>query len=401
MKNAPMENRLTSIFMIPFHDWRKIQMEGFRTRDAHLIEAAAGIESLITVIINRPTTLAEIYLKRKPGLIKGQLILKKGPFSLYKIKPNLYLIDYVSRDFLGQAKQKFNWFLDRYDDENFKSFIRSSGSFLGLPDNSPVFNQNVFAAGMAQGITKGPTIFDAWDNFLKFHVYESIRKRLEGAYSYLSINAKKWTTNSRDNIEFFSTKYQIAKIELIPNGVDLKRFQSIDPKTPDDLNGIPRPIAGFGGKITQLLDTDLLNEVMERVPEVSFVFVGQKLDRGVYERIRKLKNFYYLGDKHYDVYPEYVQSFDICIIPYVLADGKKSGANTIKVYEYLSTGKKIVGTRSNGLEDLEDYVYAVTNAEDFANELNHLANEKPKPDFEEHTWEYKMNLILELLYEAI
>ena len=53
-----------NLFIIPFHDWRKINNEGFRTRDAHLIEhfqKKNNVKRLI--IINRPTTKAELLFK--------------------------------------------------------------------------------------------------------------------------------------------------------------------------------------------------------------------------------------------------------------------------------------------------------------------------------------------------
>ena len=142
------------------------------------------------------------------------------------------------------------------------------------------------------------------------------------------------------------------------------------------MKNIPKPIVGFGGKITQLIDVDLLNETMILSPSMSFVFVGQKLDKQVFNRIKKLDNFYYLGDKHYDEYPNYVKNFDICIAPYVVEEDSKSGANSIKVYEYLSTNKKVVGTNSNGLEDLTNHLYIANNAKHFAICLKDLKNEK-------------------------
>ena len=145
-----------------------------------------------------------------------------------------------------------------------------------------------------------------------------------------------------------------------------------------------------------MIDTELLNETMRGAHALSFVFVGQILDKGVFEKIEKLPNFYYLGDKHYDEYPDYVRNFDICIIPYVVEKIKKSGANTIKVYEYLATENKVVGTPSNGLEYLSDHLYIVNNAKEFIEELSDTANNKPKLDLESYSWQQKVNDLLTL-----
>ena len=54
-----------NLSIFPYHDWRKILVEGNRTRDAHFIEnfrASDRIQKLI--IINRPITLSELVIKK-------------------------------------------------------------------------------------------------------------------------------------------------------------------------------------------------------------------------------------------------------------------------------------------------------------------------------------------------
>ena len=89
-------------------------------------------------------------------------------------------------------------------------------------------------------------------------------------------------------------------------------------------------------------------------PDFSFVFVGQILDKEVYKKIEKRDNVIFLGDKHYDIYPNYVANFDVCIIPYNINEGQHGG-DSIKAYEYLLTRKKVVGTKGNGLLDLKKH----------------------------------------------
>ena len=55
-----------NLAVIPYHDWRKILIEGSRTRDAHFInhfQKSEEIEKLI--IINRPITIPELILKKR------------------------------------------------------------------------------------------------------------------------------------------------------------------------------------------------------------------------------------------------------------------------------------------------------------------------------------------------
>ena len=62
------------ILAFPFHDWRKLQVEGFRTRDAHLLEAFArrpDVERLL--VVDRPTSFAERVARRGPDRAAGSL----------------------------------------------------------------------------------------------------------------------------------------------------------------------------------------------------------------------------------------------------------------------------------------------------------------------------------------
>nr|WP_243158164.1 glycosyltransferase [Aminipila terrae] len=57
----------------------------------------------------------------------------------------------------------------------------------------------------------------------------------------------------------------------------------------------------------------------------------------------KRENLFYLGEKDYGVLPDYLQCFDVCIIPF-LKNKLTSACNPIKMYEYLSAGKPVITT---------------------------------------------------------
>lgn len=388
-----------NIVIVPFHDWRKIIKEGFRTRDAHFIEVFSQKKEIKKIIINRPITLLEMAIKKKKKTIQGEVILKSNGFALYRVDENMYVIDYISNDFFNQLIKKYNWYIDTFVNAEYIAFIEACFSKLKVNEYT-VLSQNVFAYKLTSALKPKTLIFDAWDNFTKFRVYQPFLNKIEEGYKKYAMQSKFWITNAKENIQFFSNKFNPRSIHLITNGVDLKRF-SLHGETrfPKDLKQIKRPIVGFGGKITQLLDTHLINDVVKSSPDVSFVFVGQQLDKDVFRKIKKHPNFYYLGDKHYDSYPDYVKNFDICIVPYVTKENQQSGANSIKVYEYLATGKKVVGTKGNGLLDLESHLYLVDTAEAFSNALKSTENKKPLININEHSWETKVEMLMDELKE--
>ena len=387
-----------NILIVPFHDWRKIILEGFRTRDAHFIEHLNNNSSDVKVVINRPTTLVEILLKRKPNLIKGTVIYSKSNFKLYEVSKNFYVIDFVSNNIFGQVLNGYKWFISQYENPKYINFINESLSKLGINDDYFLLNQNIFASKLSKSLKPKKSVFDAWDNFAKFNVYSKIKEEIFSAYKDYAKICDFWITNSNDNIRDFSKAYQPKQLILIKNGVDVSRFaNNTQAEIPEDMKNIPRPIVGFGGKITHLLDVDLINKTMKQTKNASFVFVGQILDKQVFNSIDKLDNFYYLGDKHYEIYPNYVKNFDICTVPYVVDEDKKSGANSIKVYEYLATTKKVVGTDSNGLEELKEHVYIINTAEEFSAEITNHQNAKHLIDLNIHSWSTKVEDLIKLL----
>lgn len=386
-----------NLIIIPFHDWRKSEKEGFRTRDVHFIKSLSKDPNIDQVlVINRPSTWLEFFYKRQKQSLKGNIVLKKGIFSLTQVASNIFVTDFYSKDVFGQILKKHNWFIKKYDDNDYLNFIKESCNILNI-ENHNLICQNIFSYKLAIKIESKKKLFDAWDNFLKFPAYQNLKQSLEEGYLQLAKEVPLWTTNSMENIDFFKSKFNVAKIDLIKNGVKTN-FISEKTQIPKDIEKIKKPIIGFGGKISYLIDYELINFISKDNPSKSFVFVGQVLSKDVFSKIDKRKNVFFLGDKHYDEYANYVQNFDLCIIPYNINEGQHGG-DSIKAYEYLSTGKKVVGTKGNGLLDLEGHLYLADNKMEFSKELKSLVNEKPLININDHSWESKATVLIKILNE--
>ncbi|WP_296315244.1 hypothetical protein [Winogradskyella sp. UBA3174] len=383
-----------NLIIIPFHDWRKSEAEGFRTRDVHLIRALSKLDSVDRIlVINRPTTKLELIYKKLNTKLNGKIILKTNKFNLTHVDSKIYVADYISYDIIGQIKQKQSWFFNKYGNANYINFIKTCITELNIEDNNLLI-QNIFSYKCAEQISSKHKLVDAWDNFLKFPVYKNFRQKIEIAYKSLSNSIPLWVTNSNENIIFYKETFGVRNLTLLKNGLNID-FASNN-NTPEELQSLKRPIVGYGGKISYLINVDLINYATNHNPELSFVFVGQVLDKQVYDNIIKRDNVYFLGDKHYDVYPSYVNSFDICIVPYNINEGQHGG-DSIKAYEYLSTNKKVVGTKGNGLLDLEEYIYLTDDKEIFSNELKTVINEKPRINLKDFSWSSKAERIVNLL----
>ena len=134
-------------------------------------------------------------------------------------------------------------------------------------------------------------------------------------------------------------------IHRVPNGVDFTWFREQADRSgaPLDLQGIPRPIAGYVGAIYNWLDYDLIRMMARELPDVSFVFVGPVDRAGRGDFFSRYPNLFFLGRKAYDNVPAYIKQFAVCLIPFV--QGKISQTtNPVKVFEYFALGKPVVST---------------------------------------------------------
>lgn len=384
-----------NITCIPYHDWRKIQIEGSRTRDSHIISHLRKNDDVdCLLIVNRPITLLELILKKKRQRIDGELLYKEKNVYLYQLDAKTYLYDYISHDNLGLLLKGKSWFFKSFEDTYFLDGYLKCLDFLKIKSDV-IYSQNIFSSGFVK-MNQLPSVFDAWDNFLLFPDNKKYEIAFRNAYQSLAESAKIWTTNSIKNIEFYKKHYNVEDCSLIKNGVDISRFQKIY-DIPEDLKGLGAPIVGFGGKITHLFNTDFFNYATLNNPDKVFVLVGQILDKAVFKRIIMRDNVFYLGDKNYLDYVSYVTNFDIGIIPYV-TDHLEHGADTIKMYEYLASGLQVVGTMGAGMGDMDRYISVAHTKEDFSNSIKSKKCVKQNfslPDF--YTWKHKTNETLNAL----
>lgn len=133
-------------------------------------------------------------------------------------------------------------------------------------------------------------------------------------------------------------------VHLFPFGVNTGIYEKARSRKivpPADIASISKPIAGYVGGVHKWVDFGLVKELAVSRPELSFVFVGP-LQRGT-DELKRLPNVHFLGQKRYEELPDYIDSFDLCMIPYLVTDYTKNVYPT-KINEYLSMGKPVVST---------------------------------------------------------
>jgi glycosyltransferase involved in cell wall biosynthesis len=129
----------------------------------------------------------------------------------------------------------------------------------------------------------------------------------------------------------------------IPNGVEFSHFhKAVDAMgAPQDVEHLQHPIIGFIGNIQDWVDVDLICYLADSHPDFSILLVGPV--NFAKEKLERHKNITLVGNKRYNLLPQYLSCMDVCLIPFKINE-LTLASNPIKMYEYLATGKPIVST---------------------------------------------------------
>ena len=166
----------------------------------------------------------------------------------------------------------------------------------------------------------------------------------------------------------------------IPAGVDSKKFFQKDVRpVPKDIKHILHPIIGYIGAISDVFDKDLVVQMAAALPDVSILIVGPKhTDISILENV---KNIIFIGEKEHNLITDYISSFDIAMIPYVVNQGTNS-VYSCKLNEYLSLGKAVLSTNLDEVivfNEENDYLVSIgVNVEDFIQKAKKLLKFLPE-----------------------
>src|SRR5262249_39071362 len=147
----------------------------------------------------------------------------------------------------------------------------------------------------------------------------------------------------------------------LPHGVDYEHFQFGGAEPVPELEALPRPVVGFFGLISEWVDQDLIADLSEHFPDVSFVLLGRS-DVSL-QPLAGRRNVRHLGFVPYAELPRYARYFDVGLIPFVL-NRLTRAVNPVKLMEYLALGLPVLSTRLPELETVPGPIrLAVTRAE--------------------------------------
>jgi len=198
---------------------------------------------------------------------------------------------------------------------------------------------------------------------------------------------------------------QCKKAIYVDHGVNYEMFVTAENNREvfADIRSIRRPIVGFfGGIDDHTFDVDFVEKVIDRLPQMSFVFVGPASSdcSGLLAK----NNVRMLGQKPYEQIPHYGKCFDVAIMPWK-QNRWIQGCNPIKLKEYLALGKPIVSTPFAELQKYYDVVYEAKSPIEFAECIKRaLAEDNAewitarRAKVQASTWDSKAQLVLDKLF---
>jgi glycosyltransferase involved in cell wall biosynthesis len=366
----------TSVIAFPMHGYRKMVDEGFRTRDAHLIERFTRFAqpSGVVEVMSRPEPKVLAYpqrwikRERKPG--------REG------------LIDHSSETWrVPRPTDRRRWWVDS---ARHYEMPRADASTLAV-----IWNPFVAVSNISEAVFNGKrgTVADLLDDWTVHYAFNPIKREVEEAYRKMFGEVDRVTANSEGTAEL-ARRFGRNDVELITNGVDPDRFR---PKS----TASGATTVGYVGKIGHRLDLDLVCSTARSLRGVRFVIAGPILDAGYKQPLEAEPNIELLGDVHYDDVPALLQSFDIGWVPHRVGDFEVGG-DILKTYEYRAAGLPVLTTPVRGAGKRGLTSITVAEAQQHPRVLQELTAAGPRisrdstPIPVEHTWQAKAQRILEL-----
>lgn len=199
-------------------------------------------------------------------------------------------------------------------------------------------------------------------------------------------------------------------VHVFPSGVDFVKFATAIKRasTPDDMASLPRPVVGYVGALSGVLDQDLLLEMATQMPSVTFALVGPPYTD--VSRLGTFSNIKLLGARSHDQIPAYIKGFDVALIPYLRTSFTES-VYSCKLNEYLAMGVPVVSTNIREVrafaeqfldvvtigQDSADFIAKVKLALDDPQIQSQSMRDKRIAVAEENTWDKRFAGIMDVL----
>jgi teichuronic acid biosynthesis glycosyltransferase TuaH len=300
----------------------------------------AGIERRTTEV--KPYPGGKVIIYTPPPIIPAFWIKRFGLFKLIN-RLNHFL-----------AIRPFKKFLNKKQ-VNPKAIITALNPFMGL--------------GVKKYFGSKPHVYYCFDEIRAAHWLKTFGGQAEDML-LPGVDAAVFTSDYLQKIK----GEKVARSAVIKNGVHYDAFAQHKRKF--DTNAIP--VVGYLGSIDDRFDIDMMERVIQKLPNIEFHMVGRVVYEEVPKRLKQYANVKFFPPVNANDVPPIMGKMDIGIIPYLKNDFT-AAVYPLKVNEYLSVGLPVIMTSFASLPDFNDVADLADDAETFINCIRkNLADDSPE-----------------------
>ena len=272
------------------------------------------------------------------------------------------------------------------------------------------FNRPEFNSGFLNSIRHDRVLYDCTEDYAELlkrePPYLSNKFAMEDEFLTKNSSLVTVVTNDLYKKKIGSNK----KTYHISNGVDVSAFsEKVNKGESDYFEKYNKPIIGFVGIINDRHDVEALFEMASRHKEWSILLIGHK-NESVYLRVmeRGVSNIHFLTGISANELPLAINEFDVCLSLF-----KKvylnSTSSSMKIYQYLASGKPIVAYPVSDAEYFADVIYLANDARDFTAMVEKALMESPedpkvnkrKKYASQHDWGYKVDMFRDIIFSPM
>lgn len=174
---------------------------------------------------------------------------------------------------------------------------------------------------------------------------------------------------------------------LIRNAGEYAHFSNVPKNIYRDLDG--RRIIGYYGAIADWFDIDLIESVARKFSEYTILLVGEDTVNAQ-AKLCDIPNIQFIGEVVYEKLPEYLYSFDVCLLPFKVIP-LTIATNPVKAYEYLSAGKPVVSVDLPEMHQFEGLIYIASDQHHFLETLENVLDKKDEDKLIQRRKEFAAN----------
>lgn len=216
--------------------------------------------------------------------------------------------------------------------------------------------QHPYWFGLASFVAPARLVYDCMD----FHAGFSNTGESHESVELQLLKLADLTIVTSDFLVEFAQKAGAKKVALIRNAGEFDHFHQAAVK---ESHKDKTPVIGYYGAIAEWFDPALIEALSLKFPHAKIELIGDDSAK-VQSQLQHCSNVRFHGEKRYSELPHWLGQFDVCLIPFKI-NQLTLATNPVKVYEYLSAGKPVVGADLPELAQFGDLVYRADDTDSF------------------------------------